>query len=35
MPLARRMLWLRESRLVYRGYLFDIPVEVEAIVAVG
>jgi hypothetical protein len=34
-PLARRMLWVREFRLAYRGYLFDIPVEFEAIVAVG
>jgi len=34
-PLAWRMLGVRESRIVYRGYLYDIPVEIEAIVEVG
>jgi hypothetical protein len=34
-PLARRMLRVRESRLVYREHLYDIPVEIEAIVEVG
>jgi hypothetical protein len=34
-PPERRMLWVRESRLVYRGHLYDIPVEIEAIVEVG
>jgi hypothetical protein len=34
-PVARRMLWMRQSRLVYRGHRYGIPVEIEAIVEVG
>jgi hypothetical protein len=34
-PLARRMPWVREPRLVYRGHRYGIPVEIEAIVEVG
>jgi hypothetical protein len=34
-PPAWRMLWVRELRLVYRGHLYDIRIEIEAIVEVG
>ena len=34
-PPAGRMLWVRESRLVYRKHLYDILVEIEATVEVG
>ena len=34
-PPAGRMPWVLESGLVYREHLYDIPVEIEAIVEVG